>query len=87
MGKIFLKTLRNEGERQTSKESSTLGKCWWNQEDIPSLQSTTVPYPILKYEAHILEYKRAKQPWKIQNDQKHDSARETPNFLHVRNKM
>ena len=87
MEKTLLKTIKNEGERQTSKEPSILGKCWCNQEDIPSLQSIKIPYLTMHHEAHFMEHQRAQQPREIQTDKKHDSTRETPCFLLAENQM
>lgn len=61
-GKNIPKDDKNGEGKQTSKEPSVLGKCWWNQEDIPSLQSTTIPYLAIPHEAHFMEYQRAQQP-------------------------
>ena len=59
------------------KEPSTLGKFWWNREDIPSLQSITIPYLAVHHEAHIMEYQRAQRPKERHNIKKYADARKT----------
>ena len=60
MAKTFLKKTKKEEGKQIFKEPSALGKCWWNREDITSLQSITISFPIMNHEDHLMEYSRAK---------------------------
>jgi len=62
MVKTSLKTTKKEEGKQIFKEPYVLGKCWWNQEDILSLQSTTIPYPTLPHEGHFMEHQRDQKP-------------------------
>jgi len=65
MERTYSRIPRKGGERQIYNVPSSLGKCWWNLQDIPNSPSTTSHFPTLNHEAHLMEFKRAEQPREI----------------------